>query len=25
VVEQNVRGALIWIRFRGGKWKHMKV
>ncbi len=25
VAEQNVRGALIWIRFRGGKWKRMKV
>ncbi len=25
VVENNVRGALIWLRFRGGKWKGMKV
>jgi Na+-driven multidrug efflux pump len=25
VLEQNVRGALIWLRFRSGKWKRMKV
>jgi hypothetical protein len=25
VVENNVRGALIWLRFRGGKWKGMRV
>ena len=25
VVENNVRGALVWLRFRGGRWKTMKV
>jgi Na+-driven multidrug efflux pump len=25
VLEQNVRGTLIWLRFRGGRWKRMKV
>lgn len=25
VAENNVRGALIWLRFRGGRWKTMKV
>ncbi|MDH5201246.1 MAG: MATE family efflux transporter [Candidatus Bathyarchaeota archaeon] len=25
VVENNVRGALVWLRFRGGRWKTMRV
>ncbi len=25
VVENNVRGVLIWLRFRGGRWKGMRV